>query len=87
MIENSVIGLRCSIGRNVVIRNSVVMGDDFYETPDAVAAHRSNGNPPLGMGEGSHIEGAIIDKNCRIGRNVRVVNEQGLENTDETPLA
>ncbi len=86
VIENSVIGLRCSIGRNVVIRNSVVMGADFYETPDAVAAHRSNGNPPLGIGEGSHIEGAIIDKNCRIGRNVRVVNEQGLENTDETPF-
>ena len=86
VIENSVIGLRCSIGRNVVIRNSVVMGADFYETPDAVAAHRSNGTPPLGIGEGSHIEGAIIDKNCRIGRNVRVVNEQGLENTDETPF-
>ncbi len=86
VIENSVIGLRCRIARNVVIRNSIVMGADFYETLDALAVHRANGNPPLGIGEGSHIEGAIIDKNCRIGRNVRVVNEQGLDNTEETPF-
>ncbi len=85
VIENSLIGLRCWIGRNVVIRNSVVMGADFYETPDAIAAHRANGFPPLGIGEGTHIDGAIIDKNCRIGRNVRVVNEQGLDYAEETP--
>ena len=46
----------------------------------------ANGDPPLGIGDGSHIEGAIIDKNCRIGRNVRIINEQGLENTEETPF-
>jgi glucose-1-phosphate adenylyltransferase len=85
VIENSVIGLRCHIGRNVVIRNTVLMGADFYETPDAVAAHRVNGMPPLGVGEGTHIEGAIIDKNCRIGRDVRVINEQGVDHTEETP--
>ena len=61
------------------------MGADFYETPDAIAAIEGNGHPPLGVGEGSHIEGAIIDKNGRIGRNVRVVNEQGLDYTEETP--
>jgi glucose-1-phosphate adenylyltransferase len=86
VIENSVVGLRCRIGRNVVIRNTVLMGADYYETPETIAAHRSNGNPPLGVGEGSHIEGAIIDKNVRIGRNVRIINEQGLDNTEETPF-
>jgi glucose-1-phosphate adenylyltransferase len=40
----------------------------------------------LGIGEGSHIEGAIIDKNARIGRNVRIVNEQGIDHTEETPF-
>ena len=84
VIENSVIGLRCRIGRDVVIRNTVLMGADFYEAPDDITAHRANGDPPLGVGEGSHIEGAIIDKNARIGRNVRIINEQGLENTEET---
>ena len=85
MIENSVIGLRCRIGRNVTIRNSIVMGNDFYETPEEMAATAAEGKPPLGIGEGTHIEGAIIDKNCRIGRHARIVNQHGLENTDETP--
>ncbi len=85
VIENSVVGLRCHVGRNVVIRNTVIMGADFYETPERIAAHCSNGEPPLGIGEGTHIEGAIIDKNCRIGRNVRIVNESGIEHTEETP--
>lgn len=85
VIENSVIGLRCRIGRNVVIRNSVIMGADYYETSETIAVHSANGHPPLGIGDGSHVEGAIIDKNARIGRNVRVINEQGLENAPETP--
>jgi glucose-1-phosphate adenylyltransferase len=84
VIENSVIGVRARIGRNVVIRNSILMGADFYEAPDEIAAHYGNGDPPLGVGEGSHIEGAIIDKNARIGHNVRIVNERGVENTEET---
>ena len=84
VIENSVIGLRCRIGRNVTIRNSILMGNDFYEAAESLSACRSNGNPPLGVGDGTLIEGAIIDKNCRIGRNVRVVNEKGLDWAEET---
>lgn len=86
VIENSVVGLRCRIGRNVVIRNTVLMGTDFYEAPGEIAARQSDGDPPLGVGEGSHIEGAIIDKNARIGRNVRIVNHHGIEHTEETPF-
>jgi len=83
VIENSIIGLRCLIGRDVTIRNSIVMGNDFYELPGDVALHRSNGLPPLGVGPGTHIEGAIIDKNCRIGRGARIINDKGLEDTPE----
>ena len=39
--------------------------------------------PHLGIGSGSHIEGAILDKNCRLGKNVRIVNEQRVENRGE----
>jgi glucose-1-phosphate adenylyltransferase len=84
VIENSIIGLRCLIGRNVVIRNSIVMGNDYYELPGDVALHQSNGMPPLGVGPGTHIEGSIVDKNCRIGRNARIMNNKGLEDTPET---
>ncbi len=85
VIENSVIGVRCRVGRNVTIRGSIVMGNDFYETPEEMVANAAEGKPPLGIGEGTHVEGAIIDKNCRIGRHARIVNPHGLENTDETP--
>lgn len=85
VIENSVIGLRCLIGRDVEIRSSVLMGNDYYEAPEEVAAQKSDGRLPLGIGEGTRIEGAIIDKNCRIGRGVRIVNGRRLDSTEETP--
>ncbi len=85
VIENSVIGLRCLIGRDVQVRNSVLMGNDFYEPPDEIAEDQSNGRPPLGVGPGTRIEGAIVDKNCRIGRDVQIINRQGVDWTEETP--
>ena len=77
MIENSVIGLRCRIGKNVVIRNSVVLGSDYYETTEDIAANTARGLPPMGIGEGTIIEGAIVDKNVRIGTRTRIVNDHG----------
>ncbi|MEX0715467.1 MAG: glucose-1-phosphate adenylyltransferase [Planctomycetaceae bacterium] len=75
VIENSVIGIRCHIGSNVTIRDSVLMGSDFYEHPEDRGAAESNGRPPVGVGDGSVIQRAIIDKNCRIGKNVRIVGD------------
>ncbi|MCA9269264.1 MAG: glucose-1-phosphate adenylyltransferase [Planctomycetales bacterium] len=74
-IENSVIGVRSTIGDNVTIRNSVLMGADFYQTQAALKQEQTAGMPPVAIGAGSVIEGTIVDKNCRIGQNVRVVNE------------
>jgi glucose-1-phosphate adenylyltransferase len=84
VIENSIIGLRCLIGRNAVVRNSVLMGNDFYESPHEIEADRDEGRPPLGIGEGAEIDGAILDKNCRIGCHARVVNAQNVDFTEET---
>jgi glucose-1-phosphate adenylyltransferase len=66
VIENSIIGLRQRIGDNVTIRNSILMGADFYENGSAEKT------PALGIGHGTTIDGAIVDKNCRIGSNVQV---------------
>jgi glucose-1-phosphate adenylyltransferase len=84
IIEHSIIGLRCMIGPNAVIRDSIVMGNDFYDLPAELIKNQNNGLPPLGIGEGSVIEGAIIDKNCRIGQNVRITNEKGVIDSPET---
>ena len=71
-IENSVIGLRCVIGSNVTIRNSILMGNDEYETKTELRDDQQWERPPIGVGADSVIVGAIIDKNCRIGRGVRI---------------
>lgn len=81
VIENSVIGLRTRIGRDVVIRNSILLGNDFYEED----GDNGHSGIPLGIGAGSVIDRAIIDKNCRIGKQVHVVNQANVENSPETP--
>lgn len=84
VVENSVIGLRCVIGRDVQIRNSILMGNDYYEGSDYSSA-RTAGRLPLGVGAGSRIERAIVDKNCRMGRGVQILNHRGVESSEETP--
>lgn len=79
VIENSVIGLRTMVGPNVTIRDSIVMGNDFYESDDSAKRRKE---APMVIGDGSIIQGAIIDKNVCIGNNVRVINESNREETD-----
>ncbi|GIX00188.1 MAG: glucose-1-phosphate adenylyltransferase [Pirellulaceae bacterium] len=81
VIENSIIGLRSLIGENAVIRNSIVMGADFFDTDEEVEQHLRAGRPPMGIGSGTVIDGAIIDKNVHIGENVRI---QPLPDVDES---
>jgi glucose-1-phosphate adenylyltransferase len=87
VIENSVIGLRCQIGRNAVIRNSIIMGADWYQTEAEIAAEAAAEHPAMGIGDNTVIEGAIVDKNCRIGSDVRVANDTGEWDSSETPEA
>ena len=74
-IENSVIGLRTIIGKNVTIKNSIVMGAAEYDED-------SDKNIILGIGDGTVIDGAIIDLDCRIGENVEIVNGKSQMDTD-----
>lgn len=82
VIENSVVGLRCIIGENVVIKDSIIMGADDYETQTRRQAAAAAGKPPVGIGAGSVVQGAILDKNCRVGKNVRIVNESKVQESD-----
>ena len=69
-VRYSVIGLRSIVNRGVTLHRTVVMGADFYETGADQLENRRLGRPDVGIGPGSVIEGAIIDKNARIGRRV-----------------
>lgn len=66
-IKDSVIGLRSKIREGVNISSSVIMGADYYDTEETIMLA---GGIPIGIGAGSHVEGAIIDKNVRMGKNV-----------------
>lgn len=72
VIEHSLVGVRARIEAGATIRDSLVMGADFYETPDR---NRPEGAPPIGIGQGAWIERAIVDKNARIGDSVRITPE------------
>lgn len=69
-IRFSVIGLRSLVNRGVTLHRTVLMGADYYETEEDREENRRLGRPDIGIGPGSVIEGAIIDKNARIGRRV-----------------
>jgi glucose-1-phosphate adenylyltransferase len=81
-VERTVIGIRSRVGRGVTLRNSLILGADHYETLEEIERAAGRGRPPLGIGEGCVIENAIVDKNARIGRDVRVVNERGVEEAE-----
>jgi len=83
VIENSVIGLRCVIGEGVTIRDSIVMGADNYESPEELAANVKLQRPAVGIGSGTSVTGAILDKNCRVGSNVVISNTHGLQDSDQ----
>jgi glucose-1-phosphate adenylyltransferase len=65
-IENAVIGLRSQIQNGAVIRDTVLFGADYYDSPEEV----KKSGIPIGIGRNSVIEGALIDKNARIGEDV-----------------
>jgi glucose-1-phosphate adenylyltransferase len=83
-IRESVIGLRSVIGPDVRLARTVMMGADFYETPERQAENRRLGRPDVGIGRGSVVEGAIIDKNARIGEGVVIRPHTPDEETWET---
>jgi glucose-1-phosphate adenylyltransferase len=81
-LHRCVLGVRSRIGRNAVLRDTVLIGADRYETDAERAANRARGVPNLGVGDDAVIERAIIDKDSRIGNGVRIVNRKGVADYD-----
>ena len=81
-IFNSVVGIRSQIGENTELERVMMMGADFYEDDEDFEYNRQLGIPNIGIGKGSVIRNAIIDKNAHIGENVRIVNEERVQNFD-----
>ena len=81
-IEQSVVGIRSRIGLGTTIVNTYIMGNDYYETIGEMESDIKKGLPKIGIGERCYIKDAIIDKNCRIGNDVRINGGKHLASTD-----
>lgn len=79
-IERSVIGIRSRIGKESTIINTYMMGSDYYESLEEIS--KNNIKILMGIGERCFIKNAIIDKNCRIGDDVRINGGSHLKNTE-----
>lgn len=80
--RNSILGLRSRIDQGVRIENSIIMGSDFFESISEIRANIDRGLPHIGIGSNTAIRNAIVDKNVRIGRDVKLLNAAGLTEFD-----
>ncbi len=80
--RRSIVGLRSRIDEGARVEDSVLMGADYYQTIEEMRTDSDAGLPRVGIGAGTTIRRAIIDMNARIGANVRLLNESGIENLD-----
>ncbi len=78
-IRHSVIGVRTIIGNNSTLENTLMMGADFFQSHQERSDNIEAGIPPIGVGANCRIKRAIIDKNARIGRNVQLINKEGIQ--------
>lgn len=86
-LENSVIGIRSRIGNGSTVVSTYMMGSDYYETLNDIVDVSSHGLPLLGVGDRCYIKNAILDKNVRIGNDVRINGGTHLENVDHALYA
>jgi glucose-1-phosphate adenylyltransferase len=85
-VKRSVIGIRSRIEAGCVIDNALLMGADYYESPAERAKTLGSGKVPLGVGANSTVQRAIVDKNTRIGRNVRIINKDRVAESSREDL-
>ena len=81
-IHHSVLGIRSRVEADCTIEDSLLMGADFYEPFVERQSGLQSGDTPVGIGAGSTIRQAIVDKNARIGRNVVIANKDRVEEAD-----
>jgi glucose-1-phosphate adenylyltransferase len=80
--RRSIIGLRSRLENGVDVEDTIIMGSDFFESIKEICGNFDDKKPHIGIGQNTIIRRAIIDKNVRIGENVRLINRDNIENFD-----
>jgi len=85
-IHHSVLGIRSRVEAGCTIEDTLVMGNDFYESAPERDSLQTEGKIAAGIGAGTTIRRAIIDKNARIGKNVMIVNTENVQEANREDL-
>ncbi|MFN9173900.1 MAG: glucose-1-phosphate adenylyltransferase [Synechocystis sp.] len=85
-IHHSVLGIRSRVEAGCTIEDTLVMGNDFYESSPERESIQQEGKIPAGIGSNTTIRRAIIDKNARIGKNVMIVNTENVQEANREEM-
>ncbi|AES82317.2 glucose-1-phosphate adenylyltransferase large subunit 1 [Medicago truncatula] len=83
-VEHSIVGIRSRLNSGVQLKDTMMMGADYYETEAEIASLLSAGDVPIGIGKNTKIMKCIIDKNARIGNNVTIANKENVQEADRS---
>ncbi|ONK82094.1 uncharacterized protein A4U43_C01F36050 [Asparagus officinalis] len=83
-VERSIVGVRSRLDHGVELKDTMMMGADNYETEAEIASLLAEGNVPIGVGKNTKIRNCIIDMNARIGKNVHLINKDGVQEANRS---
>ncbi|KAI3464927.1 hypothetical protein Pfo_021590 [Paulownia fortunei] len=81
-VEHSIVGVRSRLDYGVELKDTMMMGADYYQTESEIASLLAEGKVPIGVGHNTKISNCIIDKNAKIGKDVIIRNKDSVEEAD-----
>ncbi|KAI5388686.1 Glucose-1-phosphate adenylyltransferase large subunit 1 [Lathyrus oleraceus] len=81
-VQHSIVGERSRLDYGVELKDTIMMGADYYQTESEIASELAEGKVPIGIGRNSKTRKCIIDKNARIGKDVIIMNKDGVQEAD-----
>ncbi|XP_071930719.1 glucose-1-phosphate adenylyltransferase large subunit 1-like isoform X2 [Coffea arabica] len=81
-VEHSIVGERSRLDYGVELKDTFMMGADYYQTESEIASLLAEGKVPIGIGQNTKIRNCIIDKNAKIGKDVAILNKDGVQEAD-----
>ncbi|KAL6008998.1 beta-adaptin [Asimina triloba] len=83
-VDHSIVGVRSRVDLGTELKDTMMMGADYYQTESEIASFLAEGKVPMGVGRNTKIRNCIIDKNAKIGKDVIISNTDAITNTDAT---
>ncbi|KAJ6400847.1 hypothetical protein OIU84_016302 [Salix udensis] len=81
-VKDSIVSHGCFLREWVELKDTMMMGADYYQTEAEIAASLAEGRVPVGVGKDTKIMNCIIDKNARIGKNVIIANKENVQEAE-----